>query len=200
MYGFEKRGGIPRDERKIEKFRNVLENCQLVDVGFFGNWFTWKRGNLPETNIRECLNRGVANDMWMNLCPEVTIQHLTHSFSDHCPLLITTKRVEKRVFVKDIKFEAWWIMEESFNEKAKNPWGASSGDLLQKLANLKGGLRQWAEQIQHDRKRRKNFLTNRLADLEGADRDDLNMVELIDAKIQLNFEIEKDECYWEQRA
>ncbi|KAK8341636.1 hypothetical protein V6Z12_A08G179200 [Gossypium hirsutum] len=53
MYSHKKKGGLPCDERKMENFRIVLVDCELLDVGFSGNWFTWERGNLPETNIRE---------------------------------------------------------------------------------------------------------------------------------------------------
>lgn len=73
MYSFEKKGGLPRDERRIEVFRNVLEDCHLMDVGYSGNWFTWERGNFSETNIQERLDRGVANKNWMSIFPEATI-------------------------------------------------------------------------------------------------------------------------------
>ncbi|KAK5803056.1 hypothetical protein PVK06_030696 [Gossypium arboreum] len=43
-------------------------------------------------------------------------------------------------------------------------------------------------------------LTLKLATLLESDRSDENLAELIDTKIHLNFEIEKNECYWEQRA
>ncbi|KAA3487168.1 reverse transcriptase [Gossypium australe] len=43
-------------------------------------------------NIQERLDRGVANEDWLSICPEAMTQHLPHSFSDHCPLLITTKK------------------------------------------------------------------------------------------------------------
>ncbi|KAA3481363.1 hypothetical protein EPI10_021734 [Gossypium australe] len=33
-----------------------------------------------------------------------------------------------------------------------------------------------------------------------AERSENNLAELIDAKLQLNFEVDKDESYWEQRA
>lgn len=42
-----------------------------------------------KTNIRERLDRGVVNDDWLSCFPNVTIRHLPHSHSDHCPLLIT---------------------------------------------------------------------------------------------------------------
>ncbi|MBA0763221.1 hypothetical protein Gotri_012708 [Gossypium trilobum] len=36
----------------MKAFRKTLEECQLEDI----------RGNLPETNIKERLDRGVANE------------------------------------------------------------------------------------------------------------------------------------------
>lgn len=58
MCSFENKGGLPRDEKRMELFRKALEFCQLNDVGYLGRWFTWEKGNLPETNIRERLVRG----------------------------------------------------------------------------------------------------------------------------------------------
>ncbi|KAA3483026.1 putative Transposon TX1 [Gossypium australe] len=62
----------------MEEFREALEDCHLEDIGYAEHWFTWERGNLLETNIKERLERR-------------TIRHLSHSFSDHCPLLFQTK-------------------------------------------------------------------------------------------------------------
>lgn len=74
------------------------------------------------------------------------------------------------------------------------------GDFLKKLEAFKNGLENWARQMQRNKKWRKEFLTAKLSKVLAADRDDNNLAEMIDAKIQLNFEIEKDERYWEQRA
>ncbi|KAK5783613.1 hypothetical protein PVK06_038122 [Gossypium arboreum] len=76
----------------------------------------------------------------------------------------------------------------------------SSGDLMQKLENLKKGLVKWAGQIQMNRQKKMKALTAKLLDLYDTDRDENNLAELIDTKIQLNFEIEKDERHWEQKA
>lgn len=96
LYGVEKKGGLPRNERMMEAFRKVLEDSNLIDVGYLGRWFTWERGNLPETNIQKRLDRGVVTEKWMSLFPESSIQHFTHSFSDYCPLLISTDRGKRR--------------------------------------------------------------------------------------------------------
>ncbi|KAA3480785.1 reverse transcriptase [Gossypium australe] len=114
LYGSEKKGGLPRDEKKMEEFRQVLEDCQLADLGYSGNWLTWERGNLPETNIQERLDRGV------------------------------------------------------------------------------GDLTRWANQIQQNRNWKKEILTDKLATLLEADRDEENLAEIIDTKIHLNMEIEED--------
>ncbi|KAA3488589.1 reverse transcriptase [Gossypium australe] len=193
MYGFEKKGGVPKDERRMKLFRKVLSECILMDMGFSGRWFMWERGNLPETNICERLDRGVANEEWLAMFPEVSIQHLTHSFSDHCPLLVNTKRAKQGAKEVAFRFEAWWTMEESFDEEVKNIWKSSPGNLMQKLNELKNCLRRWANRIQDDRKKRKAFLTDRLSDFLAGKRDDHNLAELIDTKIQLNLEIDKDE-------
>lgn len=46
-----------------------------------------------------------------------------------------------------------------------------------------------------NRKKRKQALTAKLLELYEANKDDNNLAELINTKIYLNFEIEKDECY-----
>ncbi|KAA3474991.1 reverse transcriptase [Gossypium australe] len=100
----------------MEAFRNALEDCRLSDVG----------GNLPETNIPERVDRGVANENWRSMFPEATIQHLPHSISDHCPLLISTRKEDAWRSKKTFKFEAWWVLEESFEAEVKAIWESSS--------------------------------------------------------------------------
>lgn len=39
-------------------FREALDDCELNDLRFTGQWFTWERGRLKENNIRERLDRG----------------------------------------------------------------------------------------------------------------------------------------------
>lgn len=62
MYNHEKIGGLPREERRIEMFRQTLINVGLIDMGFTGSHFTWERGLSRENNIRECLDRCIANE------------------------------------------------------------------------------------------------------------------------------------------
>ena len=42
LFNHEKEGGPPRAERCMEKFRQALEDCELHDLGFVGDAFTWR--------------------------------------------------------------------------------------------------------------------------------------------------------------
>ncbi|KAA3477727.1 reverse transcriptase [Gossypium australe] len=77
----------------------------------------------------ERLDRGLANDDWVSQFPKYQIHHLPHSFSDHYLLLITTRREVKRQVERKFKFEAWWVMEESFLGKVKSIWENSTRGL-----------------------------------------------------------------------
>ncbi|KAA3487428.1 reverse transcriptase [Gossypium australe] len=126
MYGFEKKGGAQRDHKKMEAFRETLEDCQLQDIGYSGTWFTWERGNLPETNIRERLDRGVANEKWLNLFP---IDKATEYLGNQC-----------------FHFEAWWTLEEATEQVIKDFWEFNAESLMVKLEKLQEKLREWARQ------------------------------------------------------
>ncbi|KAK5833831.1 hypothetical protein PVK06_017694 [Gossypium arboreum] len=70
--------------------RATLDDYSLSALGFSGQWYTWERGRLTSNNIRERLNKGVANEEWLDWFPNFSVCHLQHSFSDHCPLVVDT--------------------------------------------------------------------------------------------------------------
>ncbi|KAG8500497.1 hypothetical protein CXB51_002739 [Gossypium anomalum] len=135
---FEKKGGRLRSERQMADFCNALEDCRLNDLGYVGQWFTWERGRFRSTNIRERLDRGVTSLNWMNLFPSYSITHLSHSFSDHCPVFMNTVgnlgRCES-VGNKLFRFEAKWCLDESFEAIVQQAWADPLVSVPDKLAN-----------------------------------------------------------------
>lgn len=63
------------------------------------------------------------------------------------------------------KFEAWWVLEDSFIREVQVLWEKSACGLLQKLEFLKIGLKQWARQIQAGRKKKKQVFMEKLPEL-----------------------------------
>lgn len=85
---WEKQGGLPVASSFLNPLQNLINSHGLIDLGFHGSPFTWSNNRHGLANIRERLNRGLANCQWRSLFPRVMITHLTRSASDHSPLLI----------------------------------------------------------------------------------------------------------------
>lgn len=94
----EKEGGVECERRAIPEFRSMMENCDLRDLGFEGQWYTWERGLTVETRVRERLDRFLGNVGWFSLFPESFVEHLVRFKSDHTPILLCldSQRKKKR--------------------------------------------------------------------------------------------------------
>jgi hypothetical protein len=45
----------------MESFRRVLKDCDLHDLGYVGDAFTWRYNHHVGSYTRECLDRALAN-------------------------------------------------------------------------------------------------------------------------------------------
>ena len=79
-------GERTREPHLIEAFRGMMEECELNDLGFVGDSFTWRRKastGLGEGRLDRCL----ADSEWESLYPRSKIFHLDFWSSDHRPIL-----------------------------------------------------------------------------------------------------------------
>ena len=60
----EKLGGATRHQGQMQLFRDVLDECGFLDLGFVGNRFTWSKHIADGHSIWERLDRGVVNVNW----------------------------------------------------------------------------------------------------------------------------------------
>ncbi|MBA0712746.1 hypothetical protein Golax_011824 [Gossypium laxum] len=157
--------GRIREERQMAAFKEVLEYCELYDLGFFGQWYTCERGRLVDNNIREMLDRGVANTEWWDLFPRYKVNHLQHSFTNHCPVVVDTLG-DGGIEAKESGIEFEYLGKKG--EKRKD--------------------------------RRTKVLNGRLLEIGGSEISDAILEEITEIKLELNFEADKEELFWEQRA
>lgn len=77
-----------------------MDNCNLLDMGFSGDPYTWVRGN-----TRKRLDRALSNLEWRLRFTESTITHLPKLKSDHAPLLMNFGNIftEKKALLKKLK-------------------------------------------------------------------------------------------------
>ncbi|KAL0367756.1 UNVERIFIED_CONTAM: hypothetical protein Sradi_3665700 [Sesamum radiatum] len=84
--------GARRPLSPIQVIRNPLQMCDLYDLGYTGEKFTWwNRREHPHT-VRERLDRACANSAWKSKFPIACVTHLPLIYSDHCPMLLETEQ------------------------------------------------------------------------------------------------------------
>ncbi|XP_017635643.1 uncharacterized protein LOC108477634 [Gossypium arboreum] len=166
----------------MSDFRRALDDCGLNNLRFIGKWFTWERGRFLSINIRERLDWGVATLNWVNFCPSYQLEHLTHSFSDHYPILLDTfgKLKMSCINEKPFRFEAKWCLEDSFEEVIRRNWNDISRSVPEKLGRLGQQLQRWSGSKERDKKKNQALLEERLNCLYELDPTDEILGEIAD--------------------
>ena len=75
----DKLGGNPFNPRRVQMFKDCLDSCGMVDLGFHGPKFTWVNKREVGHFIQERLDRGFANIDWRDLYPKATVHHLART-------------------------------------------------------------------------------------------------------------------------
>ena len=97
----EKLGGRTRPHNQMQAFRDILEECGFMDLGFMGSKFTWHK-HYDNFIVRERLDRAVATNEWFSLFSDTQVHHLDVTTSNHKPLLINPDGMDckqQRLFV-----------------------------------------------------------------------------------------------------
>ena len=124
----EKLGGHLVNRTRIAAFRNCLDKCGLIDLGFHGPRFTWtNKSPIWQSTIKEWLDRSLGNVEWTLLYPSAEIHHLPRVKSDHYLILLNTAPSEPKP-PKPFRFEQMWLTNPTFPSLVEDSWQAS--DLL----------------------------------------------------------------------
>lgn len=116
LYDYEKEGGVPLGSSAATSFADCINTCQLLDLGFKGQQFTWKRGDLKER-----LDRVLCTTDWQAMYPNCSVTYLPLVGSDHCGLWLrtSTRRVPNGSY---FKFLAPWIDHPDFVNQVSSSW------------------------------------------------------------------------------
>ena len=91
----------------MKEFREVLDECGLMDLGFRGEKYTWK-GKRSRGLVLERLDRAVANNNWFSSNPGTQVQHLHSHTSDHKPIIVKPNGI-LHLPNRPFKFEKMWL-------------------------------------------------------------------------------------------
>jgi hypothetical protein len=129
-----------RSERLMKDFRYLLSHCDLHDIGFMGQAWTFDNKRKGDSNVRVRLDRAAATPAWSLCFPEYRLRHLSSSRSDHRPLLVaavqaTNCRLERLIR----RYEIAWEREPFLAATVEEAWSrrVPSHDLGEVNAALK---------------------------------------------------------------
>lgn len=109
----EKFGGKKVNLKCMHDFNCLINDCNLIDLGFTRPRFTWS--NCRKDNIiLERLDHFTANPLWLTNFPKTIVTHLPWTYSDHY-LLILNLNPNHVSSIKSFKLEAMWLNLPSFD-------------------------------------------------------------------------------------
>ena len=105
----EKLGGNNRSQAQMQLFRDVIDECGFLDLGYVGDQFTWRKHFADGHSLWERLDRGMANHEWFMKFTGTKIHHLHSDSSDHSPLWISLDVLDIPSYAKPFRFEEVWL-------------------------------------------------------------------------------------------
>ncbi|KAL0317199.1 UNVERIFIED_CONTAM: hypothetical protein Sangu_2134200 [Sesamum angustifolium] len=120
----EKVRGPPGRPDKSGIFVRRWKKCALSDLGFTGSPFTWCNGHRAPTTVRPLFDRACANSGLSSLFPDVSINHVPMTCSDHAALLI--RLADTQGFGSKAswpwRFEAAWLQSAQCEQVVADSW------------------------------------------------------------------------------
>ncbi|XP_015068824.1 uncharacterized protein LOC107013426 [Solanum pennellii] len=108
-------GRIQQPAWRLDGYRRAVNFCELHDLGYVGNKFTWERGRGTDGWVSERLDRALATTGWRVLFNRATVYHMEIACSDHMALFISLG-ISIRYSPMKFRFENSWLRETDVKE------------------------------------------------------------------------------------
>ena len=122
LIGAEKFGDREVSVNRALLFKDYLDKCNMVDLGFFSPRFTWTNGREIQDLIQERIDIFFVNPDWYLIYLKARVTHLTRCHSDHCPVLLETMPQNRVQLDRPFKFQRYWLSDLSFPQVMSQAW------------------------------------------------------------------------------
>ncbi|XP_062014693.1 uncharacterized protein LOC133731307 [Rosa rugosa] len=198
----DKSGDPARSVHQMNRFRQALVDCGLMDMGFVGSRFTW-----ANRFTKERLDRAFQNFQWRELYPFSPVITLPLSRSDHCPLLLETNpdRPPVRRPPRRFRFEEMWLSHADCENVVKTGWmvpttGASMAQVGRKIKKTGNLILSWHEGVFQQRQVEMKLIQSKLDVIMRTDHQHSHFQEIRGLQFRLNELLSINETYWRQRS
>lgn len=122
LCGDDKFGGNSVNINRALEFKECLDECNMLDLGFAGPKYTWTNCWPISALILERIDRCFANPTWRALYSDATVTHLPRTFSDHCLVLLEVCRPNSNHLGKPFRFQTMWLLHPGFPKVVQEAW------------------------------------------------------------------------------
>ena len=123
-------------------FKECLDKCNMIDIGFLGPRFTWTNRREVHALIQERFDRYFVNPSWVLMSPEAKVTHLTRCHSDHCPVLLEMQLRCHVGKVRPFRFQTAWLLDPTFPPLVHQAW-ESNNNLEAAISCFTLKAREW---------------------------------------------------------
>ena len=140
----DKFGGMGVNVNRSLAFKDCLDSCNMVDMGFAGPRYTWTNKRDISNLILERIDRYFMNPVWCVLYPNAKVTHLPRCHSDHCPMLMEAFPTNPLATNKPFRFQEFWLSDLTFPNIVSKAWSSNKSlvdaiDTFSKEATLWNG-------------------------------------------------------------
>jgi hypothetical protein len=135
------------NSRLMLRFRRALNYLEVKELDLIGRKYTWSNNQSSPTQTR--IDRAFCTPVLETLYPNLMLQPLSSSISDHYPLLLLPLCTPKAPPI--FRFEAFWPNLPGFKDWVQETWGKpvvqnqnSLGVLHIKLKRTAKTLKRWS--------------------------------------------------------
>ena len=118
----EKMGGNRRSHNQMQLFREAVDACSFLDLGFSGPKFTWSKHYASGQSIWERLDRAFCTNDWLQMFAGTRVFHLSSTTSDHVPIWVTPNGLDPPPISKPFRFEEMWLSDKGCGRTVEAVW------------------------------------------------------------------------------
>lgn len=129
------------------EFGEWINELSLIDMGFHGNQYTWKRGRVENSFVAKRLDRVLCWAQTRFRWQEASVTHLSFLASDYAPLYVQFSPVSRgNAGRRPFWFEVAWLTHPGFKELLLTFWH-SSVNTREALKKLQLVLKRWNKEV-----------------------------------------------------
>uniref|UniRef100_A0A803LM05 Reverse transcriptase domain-containing protein n=1 Tax=Chenopodium quinoa TaxID=63459 RepID=A0A803LM05_CHEQI len=106
---------------EIADFRNCVDDCNLYDMKYGGNHFTWNNKQEGAARVFSKIDRGMVNDKWTDMFKHAEMYYHNEGDFDHCPGVIYVFP-DQREGKKPFRYFNLWSKKQDFKDNVKQVW------------------------------------------------------------------------------